>query len=135
MLKKLTISVLLLTALAFGLLHPLPDGAAELPLSAVVWKREVQEALNRNRSYAEHALSRREQGLVVVEFTLDRSGRLVSIDVVRASCSAELDSEAVDMVRRSSPFPAPPDEMADRVELRVPVRFIIDGIESEGCGS
>jgi periplasmic protein TonB len=49
------------------------------------------------------------QGRSLVAFAVDGRGRLTRVSVVRGSGSAMLDREATSMVRRASPFPAPPD--------------------------
>lgn len=50
----------------------------------------------------------RPKALAIVGFRIDAQGGLESAWLVRPSGSAELDAEAMDMVRRSAPFPAPP---------------------------
>ena len=54
----------------------------------------------------------------------DASGSVTSARVARSSGSAELDKAALDMVRRASPVPAPPPEIArSRMNISVPVQF------------
>lgn len=55
----------------------------------------------------------RPKALAIVGFRLDAQGRLESAWLARPTGSAQLDAEAMDMVRRSAPFPAPPAN-ADR---------------------
>jgi TonB family protein len=50
----------------------------------------------------------RPKALAIVGFRIDAQGGLESAWLARPSGSAELDAEAMDMVRRSAPFPAPP---------------------------
>ncbi len=50
----------------------------------------------------------RPKALTIVGFRLDAQGGLESIWIARPSGHADLDAEAVDMVRRSAPFPPPP---------------------------
>ena len=69
------------------------------------------------------AKSRREEGNVQVAFTIDASGRVKSARIARSSGNAELDRAALDMVRRSSPVPAPPPEIERPRSLVVPVAF------------
>jgi len=45
--------------------------------------------------------------LALVTLEIDRDGALVSVDVVPPSGSRRADREAVDLIRRSAPFPAP----------------------------
>jgi protein TonB len=64
--------------------------------------------LARQRSIAETRV-RGEQGNAVVSFGLDGGGRVTRVSLTRGTGSATLDQEAIAMVRRASPFPAPPD--------------------------
>jgi len=44
--------------------------------------------------------------------------------VVRSSGASALDEEALALLRRAQPFPAPPPELpGQRVDLSVPIRF------------
>jgi TonB family protein len=45
-----------------------------------------------------------------VRFMLDRSGNLVSVSMLGTTGDAELDAEALALVRRAAPFPKPPPE-------------------------
>ena len=50
----------------------------------------------------------------------------------RSSGSTSLDEEALATVRRASPFPAPPRQLAgDHVHLRVPIRFVASNPPAE----
>ncbi len=48
------------------------------------------------------------RGTVVAGFSIADSGALASVKVLRSSGSADLDQVALDHIRRSGPFPAPP---------------------------
>ena len=50
----------------------------------------------------------RPKALAIVGFRVDAQGGLESVWLARPSGHADLDAEAVDMVRRSAPFPPPP---------------------------
>ncbi len=50
----------------------------------------------------------RPKALAIVGFRVDAQGGLESVWLARPTGSAELDAEAMDMVRRSAPFPPPP---------------------------
>ena len=53
------------------------------------------------------------RGVAVVAFSVGRDGSLAGARIARSSGDAELDQVAVEHIRRSAPFPAPP-EGADR---------------------
>jgi periplasmic protein TonB len=65
--------------------------------------------LARQKRFPAEARSRGEQGTASVSFALDGGGRVTRVSLVRGTGSAILDQEATAMVRRASPFPAPPD--------------------------
>jgi protein TonB len=81
----------------------------------------VSAHLRRHQQYPAGARSRGEQGTATVSFSLDGSGRVTSERLVRGSGVASLDQEVQAMVRRSSPFPAPPSGRAQ--SFTVPVSF------------
>ncbi len=91
-------------------------------MSAGAWRGLVSAQLNRNKRYPPGAQGA--SGTASISFTIDRSGHLVSARLVGSSGSAALDSEAVAIARRASPFPPPPPEIAGgHVTLTVPVNF------------
>jgi protein TonB len=100
------------------------EGAAAPRVSPAKWQAKVLAWLNRHKRYPSGPKSRHEQGSVRVAFTIDASGRITSSRVTRSSGNDELDRAALDMVRRSSPVPAPPKEIArSGMSLTVPVQF------------
>jgi protein TonB len=83
----------------------------------------VAAHLARYKRFPREAQSRGAEGSVVVSFLLGGSGEVRSVSLVRGTHVASLDEEAVAMVRRASPFPAPPDGRP--VSFTVPVSFEI----------
>jgi protein TonB len=81
----------------------------------------VSAHLRRYLQYPSDARSRGEQGTPTVSFNLDGGGRVTSSRLARGSGSASIDAEVQAMVRRASPFPAPPPG-APR-DFTVPVSF------------
>jgi len=81
----------------------------------------VSAHLRRHQQYPSEARSRGDQGTATVSFSLDGGGRVTSSNLVRGSGIASIDQEVQAMVRRSSPFPAPPSGRG--VSFTVPVSF------------
>jgi periplasmic protein TonB len=107
---------------------------AQQPSSAQVpqWSKQVLSALDRKKQYPKDALKRYERGTARVLFSMDRAGRVLGCVVVESSGHAALDEEACNIVRRASPFPAPPNEIkGDPVRLRVPIHFKLPDLTSQ----
>ena len=102
-----------------------PDRVAAVAASQVpTWKGQITGLLERNKRYPPSAQARREQGVVQLAFSLDRKGLVVASRIVTSSGSPALDEEAMALVRRAQPFPAPPPQVTgEQVNLVVPIRF------------
>jgi len=102
-----------------------PAPPAEISASAVqTWEGRLLAHLEHHKRYPVEARSRRQQGLAYVRFTMDREGRVLSAALERSSGYAALDREALSLLRRAQPLPAPPAERpGDRLQLSVPVDF------------
>jgi protein TonB len=88
------------------------------------WKTQIVALLERNKRYPPAAQSRGEHGVAQVFFSLDRQGRVIDSRVVRSSGAPALDEEALALLHRAQPFPAPPTELpGPHVDLTVPIRF------------
>jgi protein TonB len=94
--------------------------------AVVTWRTRVLALVERNKRYPEAARSRREQGTAQVSFTLDRKGMVVSSRVTQSSGSNALDEEAIALLKRAQPFPAPPATFpGEFVVVRQPIRFTV----------
>ena len=56
---------------------------------------------------------------------MDRQGNVLAYKLDRSSGHADLDSEVEAMIRRAQPLPRPPADMPDRIEMVIPVQFLI----------
>lgn len=82
--------------------------------------------LEAHKTYPRRARMRREEGVVHLQFAVDRQGRLLKGDVVRSSGHGSLDAEAMAMLDRSNPFPgAPHGVRGERIEVSTPVEFYL----------
>ncbi|WP_439500153.1 energy transducer TonB family protein [Bosea sp. (in: a-proteobacteria)] len=98
-----------------------PAGAAARPsVSTASWRGMLIAHLNRYKRFPGGA----SPGTVQVAFSIDQSGRVISARLAGSSGDPVLDQEAVSMVRRASPVPAPPDGLGrGAISLAVPVRY------------
>ena len=81
----------------------------------------VSAHLARYKQYPADARSRGDGGTATVTFSLSGSGGVTSVRLTRGSGVASIDQEVQAMVRRASPFPAPPDGRS--TSFTVPVSF------------
>jgi protein TonB len=81
----------------------------------------VSAHLARYKQYPADARSRGDGGTATVAFSLSGSGGVTSVRLTRGSGVASIDQEVQAMVRRASPFPAPPDGRP--TSFAIPVSF------------
>ena len=63
---------------------------------------------------------------IIVAFKLDRTGQVVASHVTASSGSPVLDDEAMAVLKRASPLPAPPDQiLGPMLDMVLPIQFRI----------
>jgi protein TonB len=84
----------------------------------------LMRELNRHKKYARHLKKARIEGTVVLQFSVDRRGRLLAARVQRSSGQPELDQAALEMIAAADPLPAIPAAMnRDELALAIPVEY------------
>ncbi|MCO7462264.1 MULTISPECIES: energy transducer TonB [Stenotrophomonas] len=102
--------------------------AGERSRAEATWEGRLLGHLQKHRRYPRQAERLRQQGVVYVRFAVARDGTVSSLKLGRSSGFELLDQETLDTVRRASPLPVPPAEVAgDPVEVMVPVSFFLRG--------
>ncbi len=93
---------------------------------SMTWQKELTAHLDKHKRYPTG--DTRLNAEIVVSFTLDRIGHVLSAEVVKSSGSAAFDEAALAMVRRSDPVPQPPPLVADQgLTFTLPVIFRVKG--------
>lgn len=88
------------------------------------WQRSVALKINAAKTYPVSARKARHEGEVVVTFTMDRNGTVLSQDVRKSSGHADLDSAALSVLETLSHLPPPPEGITGReVKLAVPFKY------------
>jgi protein TonB len=88
------------------------------------YQAQVLAHLSRHRVYPPEARERGATGVARVQFALGRDGRVLSASLIGGSGERVLDSAALDMVRRASPFPPFPAGVTQaRMDFAAPIRF------------
>lgn len=105
---------------------PVPGTGESVVRARTTWQRQLVAHLDRNKRYPPGAARRGAE--ILVSFTLDRMGRVVSASLLKSSGDSAFDDAALGMVRRADPVPAPPPLVADEgLTFTVPVVFRAKG--------
>ena len=95
------------------------SGTVSTHQARISWASRLMAHLEKFKRYPG-----RETGTVVIRFTLDDAGNVLSYTLVSSSGSAALDRAALSMVQRASPVPAPPPGM--QKTITAPVSFTLE---------
>jgi protein TonB len=84
-------------------------------------------AIGKHKQYPRIAQMRGWQGEAVVELLLDGNGKLKSKKIIQSSGFESLDKQALDMVEKAAPFPAPPEALrGSNFSIKVPIPFKLE---------
>ncbi len=98
--------------------------AGGAPGAAVDYMARLQAWLERHKEYPRAARMRRQEGVVMLRFTIGRDGRVLAHRIENSSGHRLLDAAVEEMIQRANPLPAPPPEIElAQLELVVPVQF------------
>lgn len=90
------------------------------------WESEVLTKLDRFKRYPQSARWQGQEDTVYLRLTIARDGTVRSASVGQSQGFTALDEEAIEMVGRASPLPAPPPSVeGSSVMLTIPVEFYI----------
>jgi periplasmic protein TonB len=90
------------------------------------WQKELLAHLDKHKRYPAERSQKSAQ--ILVSFALDRTGHVLSTNIVKGSGDAAFDQAALAMVRRSDPVPPPPPDVADEgLNFTLPVIFRVKG--------
>lgn len=84
----------------------------------------ISAHLNRRKSYPAEARKARQEGVVVIRFTVDRGGNVSGAAIKRTSGFGLLDAATLDLLRRVAPLPRMPASMQrDSVSIALPIEY------------
>jgi protein TonB len=90
------------------------------------WQKELAVHLDKFKRYPTDRSHQSAE--IVIRFVLDRTGRVVSVEVAKSSGDTAFDDAALAMMRRADPVPAPPALVADEgLRFTMPVIFHVKG--------
>lgn len=123
---------------AFTAPPPPPEPPKEPPKPSAPNQQDIDAARNlygsllgreiaKHKQYPKVAQIRGWQGEATVELQIDGSGNMLSSKIHDSSGYEVLDKQALEMVKKASPFPSPPDALRGRTfNILVPVSFRLE---------
>ena len=88
---------------------------------------QLGRAIAKHKAYPKIAQMRGWEGEVMLDLKIDGSGNVLSAKVKDSSGHDALDNQALEMVKKASPFPAPPSALRSRTfNITVPVSFKLE---------
>src|ERR1700733_3091115 len=94
------------------------------PHVATSWETSLVKHLEQYKRYPGAAQSRGGEGVVMLSFSVGRSGHVLARQIVKSSGFPDLDQEVIAMIERAQPLPPFPPDMTDtKLDLTVPIRF------------
>lgn len=117
---------------------PTPLAAPEKPLKIEPNEQDISSALSaygntlgraisKHKSYPKIAQMRGWQGECLLNLQLDSNSNVQSASIKESSGFESLDKQALEMARKASPFPAPPEALRGRsFNITVPVSFKLE---------
>ena len=88
---------------------------------------QLGRAIAKHKSYPKIAQMRGWEGEVMLDLKVDGSGNVLAAKVRDSSGHDALDNQALEMVKKASPFPAPPEALRNRTfNISVPVSFKLE---------
>jgi protein TonB len=105
---------------------PAQPSPAASPAIIATWQARLVAHIARFKNFPIEAQRRHEQGVVMMHFSMDREGHVVSMAMVQGSGYADLDAEARAWINRADPMPAPPaGRSQDVIDIVLPLHFTL----------
>ncbi len=87
----------------------------------------LANAIAKYKQYPKIAQMRGWQGTVISDIEIDSKGSVVSVKIKKSSTYEVLDNEALEMIKKASPFPTPPESLRGKnFNVLVPISFKLE---------
>ena len=87
----------------------------------------LANAIAKYKQYPKIAQMRGWQGTVIADLEIDSKGSVMSVKIKKSSTYEVLDNEALEMIKKASPFPPPPESLRGKnFNVLVPISFKLE---------
>lgn len=87
----------------------------------------LANAIAKYKQYPKIAQMRGWQGTVIADLEIDSKGSVISVKIKKSSTYEVLDNEALEMIKKASPFPTPPESLRGKnFNVLVPISFKLE---------
>jgi protein TonB len=87
----------------------------------------LANAIAKYKQYPKIAQMRGWQGTIIADLEIDSKGSVISVKIKKSSTYEVLDNEALEMIKKASPFPALPDHLRGKnFNVLVPISFKLE---------
>ena len=85
---------------------------------------ELMAWLNRYKEYPVDLKKKKKQGVVTVQFSINKQGEILDSGIIKSSGLADLDAAAIRMLKQANPLPGIPDSLGrDELTLAIPIEY------------
>jgi protein TonB len=105
---------------------PLPVAPAATTADQLfeVYKSNIYKLTYRNTIYPPRSINLKQEGVIVLKIKINRDGKVINTTEEKTSEFASLNKAAETAIKRSAPYPAPPEALkGDSFEISIPFNF------------
>lgn len=107
---------------------PSPTPSSSMTTDAIAnYSNQIRERIDKVKRYPMMARKAGKQGSVVVEFSVDRNGKLLSSQIAKSCGIKQLDRAAINALKRASPFTPLPESLASPHVFNLQINFFLAG--------
>lgn len=90
------------------------------------WQTKIVKLVAKKQVYPRAAMRKEIEGRAKVKITIDRSGEIVAHELKQSTGHDVLDKEVPKLIKRISPLPTPPEQLADaQLTFVLPLSWVI----------
>ena len=86
--------------------------------------QDLRKFINSNYEFPEEAFRQEISGTIVVEFIVEKTGKVHEVQVVEGVCES-CDTEAIRVIKTIELHPIEINQKPERVRFRIPIRLIV----------